>query len=303
MLPAMRIPALDGFRGVAVLVVFFAHLFHGVMPVNQPLHEVTRDWMPGGGLVGVQMFFVLSGFLITRLLLRDDIDVLRFWARRLQRLYPALLVVSLATAMVEPAGVLVALTYTANFLPAGWLSHTWSLAVEEQFYLLWPLLLIAGWRIGERRGVFAVAVAGIFATVLARAVLDVDPDHLLRWDALLIGCAIAVVEPPRCPRLAACGFAVLAVCGVKPDWGMDPYLVTGLASGAAILGRHRWLESDILRYFGRVSYSLYLWHLVVMRFGLPWPVSVALSLIAAELSYRYVERAFWTPGVPKAVLV
>ena len=151
-----RQPGLDGLRGLAVLAVVAFH--------------AGLSWIPGGYL-GVDAFFVLSGFLITRLLLREvveagQVDLVRFWARRLSRLVPALvavIAVVVAVRVVQEADALQALgrdaaaslLYAANwrFLQVGegyfgataepsLLQHTWSLAIEEQFYLLWPILLV-----------------------------------------------------------------------------------------------------------------------------------------------------------------
>jgi peptidoglycan/LPS O-acetylase OafA/YrhL len=319
-----RIPALDGYRGIAVLLVFFAHLFIGTAPTGRPFAPWTGEWLTGGGLVGVQMFFVLSGYLITGILLRElgtgDVDVPRFWFRRMRRLYPALLAlvvgyqcIALAVPTLVPEDrwpdLAHALTYTSDFLPFGpwgWLGHTWSLAVEEQFYLCWPLLLLLGWRIGAERGVFYIAAIGFVGTLLLRSFSQMNADgidSLLRWDALFVGCALAVVYPRLTVfrgqiAIGIVGFLLIsAYCFAPLALPGDRYAITAIASGAALLAapRFRPLESGLLRYLGRVSYSLYLWHALILRFGLPGPISLALSLIAAELSYRYIERRFWTP--------
>lgn len=276
------------------------------------------------------MFFVLSGYLITGILLREldergRIDLLAFWGRRMQRLYPALvticgvyaLFILLAPSAAPPhawGDLLNAITYTSNFGPFGawgWLGHTWSLAVEEQFYLGWPLALTAGHMVAGRKGILAIAAIGAGLTMFARGVTAMpadDIDMLLRWDALLIGCALATVFPRQLEfrgrfALGAAAFATLAFCAVRVDsLPLDKYTITAWTAGAALLAapRFRWLESDVLRYFGRISYSLYLWHVLILRFALPGPISLALSLIAAELSYRYVERRFWSPhGLPQ----
>jgi peptidoglycan/LPS O-acetylase OafA/YrhL len=181
-----RVSALDGMRAVAVMVVI--------------LHA-GLSWLPGGFL-GVDVFFVLSGYLITTLLLTEldrtgRVNLTAFWARRARRLLPALLVlvavVSAVSPMVLPPtetalirdDALSALAYVANWrmisrgtdyfaqtaAPSP-LQHTWSLAIEEQFYLLWPLvlLLLLRWRPGRRQGlvaVVAIAVLGAVASVAA----------------------------------------------------------------------------------------------------------------------------------------
>lgn len=212
------LPGLDGMRAVAVIAVLVYH--------------AGAAWLPGGFL-GVDVFFVLSGYLITSLLLaewraRGRVDLKRFWLRRARRLLPALYLVlaaTLAYAVVflpeEVAGlredVLAALGYVTNwylifanesyFEAVGrpsLLKHLWSLAVEEQFYLLWPLVFLgtaAAWR---RRRAFFVAAGGAAASALLMAALyvpDADPSRVYygtdtRASALLIGAALAFVWAP-----------------------------------------------------------------------------------------------------------
>ncbi len=340
-----RVKSLDGFRGVAILLVLAAHLFGGVAPQFHPFASWTSTWVVGGGFVGVQMFFVLSGYLITGILLREldargGLNLIRFWGRRIRRLYPALVavtaffagyvllarsavwmspethIVAVGTPTVADARgqVLGALTYTTNlhvFAPWGWLGHFWSLAVEEQFYLVWPVVLLAAWTIARRSAVLAIAVVGIVVTVVARHTAGLSAEDVyegLRWDALLLGCAVAVVVP-RPVRfrgqavIGIAGFAVLAVFTVRSfDGAPESYTVAALASGAALVAAFRWswLAHPVLRYFGRISYSLYLWHVLILRFAWPGFVSLPVSIAAADLSYRYIERRFWTPHTETA---
>jgi peptidoglycan/LPS O-acetylase OafA/YrhL len=212
-----HVPALDGVRAFAVLVVMGYHA--GV------------SWLPGG-LLGVDVFFVLSGFLITSLLLAEfgttgRLSLLRFWGRRARRLLPAMVI--LLSAMIAWATYLspatsraslrgdsfATLGYAANwrfivsgqgyfdhFGPTSPLLHTWSVSVEEQFYLVWPLLLllVLRWR---RRGVFLLAFAGATASAVWMLVLSLDganPDRLYygtdtRALPLLLGCSLAALRP------------------------------------------------------------------------------------------------------------
>jgi peptidoglycan/LPS O-acetylase OafA/YrhL len=189
------------------------------------------SWLPGG-MLGVDVFFVLSGFLITSLLLTEyrnggRISLARFWGRRAKRLLPAMALLLAAmiawAAYVSPASsraslrgdVFSTLGYVANwrfilsgqgyfdhFAPQSPLLHTWSVSVEEQFYLLWPilLLLVLRWR---RRGVFALAIIGATASAVLMAVLSLQgasPDRLYygtdtRALPLLLGCALAALRP------------------------------------------------------------------------------------------------------------
>jgi len=224
-----RVLGLDGLRAVAVVLVLGFHFGVG--------------WL-GGGFVGVDVFYVLSGFLITGLLLSEyertrSIGLVAFWLRRARRLLPALLLVLLAVTLMvrfaEPAGMfpgyrsdaLAALFYVSNWWQiatsgnyfasinaAGPLTHTWSLAVEEQFYLVWPLVVLAVLRLSSGfvrgvRTVLAIAAAGAVASAVWMAVLfhpggnttriyfgtDTHAQSVLIGAAL--GCTLTLVERRR----------------------------------------------------------------------------------------------------------
>jgi peptidoglycan/LPS O-acetylase OafA/YrhL len=215
-------PGLDGLRAIAVMAVL--------------LYHADLGWMPGGFL-GVEVFFVISGYLITALLLAEwrqkgRINLKDFWLRRARRLLPALyvlLVVTLTFAVIflpgEVAGlrgdVLAAFGYVTNwFLIFGQesyfesvgrpsvLQHLWSLAVEEQFYLIWPLVMAVGLGLGatrlRRRRVLMVALVGATASAVAMALLyapGVDPSRIYygtdtRATGLLCGVALAFLWSP-----------------------------------------------------------------------------------------------------------
>ncbi|MBK6846065.1 MAG: acyltransferase [Proteobacteria bacterium] len=316
-----RIPYLDGVRGVAILCVFLAHLAGGVYPHDVPL-------LPGlplpslGGFIGVQLFFVLSGYLITSILLREAaahgrIRLFAFYGRRLRPLYPPLLLVCVAYALFVllsgreaphlPAwgAIARALTYSTNVpllwhgVPdSKWLHHSWSLAVEEQFYLLWPVALIVLLRFG--RGTAAgLALAGAAAAVALRAVPLLRPFsyEVLRWDALLLGCAAALI-PLRASRpVTSFGVVIVLYYLLVPraqELSNFDFLVGALGSVLFLLHARSaaWVAHPLLRYFGRISYSLYLWHVLLMRLGWPGWCNLLVSLAAAELAYRLVERPF-----------
>ncbi len=213
------LPGLDGLRAVAVIAVV--------------LYHAGLAWMPGGFL-GVEVFFVISGYLITALLLaewrqRGSIDFKAFWMRRARRLLPALyvlLVATLAFAVLFLPGevarlrneALAAFGYVTNwylvfnqesyFEAAGRPSmyrHLWSLAVEEQFYLVWPLLFAAGMTFFRRRTVLAYILGGALLSVVLMAVLyspGMDPSRLYygtdtRASGLLVGAALAFLWVPE----------------------------------------------------------------------------------------------------------
>ena len=307
-----RIEALDGLRGVAVLVVVAFHLWPGVVP---------------GGWLGVDIFFVLSGYLITGLLAHELASTRRvalgsFWARRARRLLPAALatigVVALfAHWLLDPwrlsslrGDAIASLAYVANwrFVATGHsyfaagarspLEHLLSLAIEEQFYVVWPLVLAVAWRVGRARPArvagLTIALAALSALRMAslagatgsRAYFGTDT----RAQALLVGAALALALQGRAaaPTLVAAlrraGPIALAglLVGVAVLHGQARWLYVGgftaiavaaaLAIGAVVVGAapalSKLLAHRALRAVGRVSYGLYLWH---------WPVIVLLT--------------------------
>jgi peptidoglycan/LPS O-acetylase OafA/YrhL len=205
-------PEFDGLRGVAILMVIVLHAF-----------SAKHRWL-GGGALGVDLFFVLSGFLITTLLLeewdqRGRVAVGAFYARRIRRLFPALVVLVVATAIVEAASesvrprwivgfLVVRLTYFANLLAAfgggvgAGFNHLWSLAQEEQFYALWPIALVVVLRC-KRSHRTLLAILGLHIVVVnverVRVVLEGAPWERVWYgpdthaDPILFGCVAAVL--------------------------------------------------------------------------------------------------------------
>ena len=312
-----HVPALDGIRGIAILLVLGAHA-----------HEV----IPGGGF-GVDLFFVLSGFLITSLLVGEwsssgRISLRAFFRRRALRLLPALVLVlgafTLAAAVFRPArlggfllGDALGLAYITNFVlglsraPEPAFGHLWSLAQEEQFYLLWPpLLLLALKRHVTTRVLFISLVALAAAVFLHRLTLEDQgaseprlwymPDT--RGDSIIIGCAAGLAFSTSLLRTIPLWIpttllpaGLWAVMGHWGTWsGLFPYVCASLLLGV-VWQRGWWFARAMsvapLRYLGRISYGLYLWHwplLVVLG----WQLGIPLALPIAALSYRYVERPF-----------
>lgn len=312
MVTAVRLghrPGLDGLRGVAVAIVVVAH-------------AARADY---GGQVGVTIFFVLSGFLITRLLIEErerdgGIDLRAFYLRRARRLLPAVLVVLAVLLLVGIATqeqLAPSLLYYANWsiiddphLLGASLGHLWSLAIEEQFYLVWPALMaLAG---GLPRRVLVVLVVGgaIVSAALRFGMWDAGYARVMygsdtRVEALLIGCAAALlfgrlVTPSRRSALAAAALVLLLACGVEQQtWGFATVglTLTALAALAVLLHvveRPGLLAADPLRHLGAISYGLYLIHVPVLvavrdHGGVATIAGVALAWALAVISYQYVE--------------
>jgi len=340
-----RSDALDGLRTIAV---GFVVLYHFHVPGF------------GGGFIGVNVFFVLSGYLITSILLREhgatgQIRLGAFWLRRLLRLYPALLVMVLVgltlwvllgndggANLAPQSAALLALSYTGNVarslahLSQGVFAPTWSLATEEQFYLLWPPILFL---LLSRRARHAVVLGVLGILVVASSAAgwllyddrgggttpDVYFNPLFNVAPLLMGCILALALTGERMRRALAGRigTVLAALGlggiiaiqflITDGWKQLPAVfglvlpAVGVATACFIAGTasrrsfvSRALSVRPLAWFGRnLSYSLYLWHvvlldLVLMAFSGPLarPIAIALSLIAAGLSHFLVERPF-----------
>lgn len=316
------VPALDGIRAVAVLLVF---AFHARVPGFQ------------GGFLGVDLFFVLSGYLITRLLAEEhrqsgSIAIGQFYLRRLRRLYPALLLLicvyllCASTLFRDQANhvrdALVAIFYFADYGRAFWrvpevLQHTWSLSVEEHFYLLWAPLLLAILKFNQRYRLFVLAVLFAIATEWRVAVLYTSNDWLqthyrfdTRLSGLLIGAFIGIWRPEFKTRgwIGAAGSLLFGCCVYVASWRSDASLLCGalaadLAAALIVIGADRLpvLACRPLPWLGRMSYGIYLWHYPMVYWmrnhGIHWTVTFAVAGIGATacaaLSHYFVERRFY----------
>lgn len=293
-------PELDGLRAIAALAVVGRH-----------------SWSPffQGGFLGVDVFFVLSGFLITRVL-TDNPDLPHFYWRRAKRLIPPLSLMLVAYLAVfaflvpgYPHGrdALLSFLYLTDLSDAfvehpKFLGHTWSLSVEEHFYLLWPLIFLrAKPSVGFLCALFVVATAWRWWYPDWRVgYFRFD----LRLSGIILGCILAQVKFPKFPAwpgLLAIGLLVFYVPRVK--WGATGPAVTvaEIAAAAAILGTPpQWLKCDLLTYLGKLSYGIYLWHVPISSYMhtrmLPWGptllVSLLLSVLFATLSYHTLEAFF-----------
>jgi peptidoglycan/LPS O-acetylase OafA/YrhL len=331
-----RVPALDGVRGIALLIVVFAH---------------TRPQIYPGGNIGVDLFFVLSGYLITTILVTEHmssgaINVGRFYMRRALRLLPALFLlvacVILWTWAFDPRRLQVtlgdampiifyvwnweiALTY-GNLQMQPMFQHLWSLSVEEQFYIFWPFVLIASL---SKRSPYWLAptlmVAGIVGPALARLILWEPALTLplyyrtdLRFDSLMYGAFAAwlvvngKINPGPVGRrhlgwaglMALVAFLVLARFNLLSNGVVyvGGYIVIcGLAASiivAAAVGNSRALNLVLtfqpLRWTGKISYGLYLWHVPIFKVANLLPVGpLARNLIAIAATYVIAAASFY----------
>lgn len=322
-------PGLDGLRGFAILLVLANHT---------GLPHTGR-----AGTVGVTAFFVLSGFLITRLLVEEHdrfggVSLKGFYARRGLRLLPAMAGYLTVTTIValrygQPLDQLVyAGLYVSNIARSVGVDmrlapHTWSLAMEEQFYIVWPLLLLAMMSAGRsRRHMLQVVVLGIVASMALRwwlvtggaSLVRLHNDPLLGGGVLLVGCLLALLID-RIPthRFLAAGLflgGVVIILAASPGQkGVTLYLVVvplvtvasaGLIAVLAHDGQPGWMRAVTtwppLRYLGRISYGLYLWHytvyFVVKNHVTSYPLKpllqVGIALPVAALSYHLLEAPF-----------
>jgi len=234
-----RMPSLDGLRALAILMVIYAH---GRFPFDDLLP--LRALKGRCGFLGVQVFFVLSGFLITTLMLRERdrtgrLSLRGFYLRRVLRIVPAYASYLVMLAVLQGAGLvtlsglgwLSLTTYTVNFLPSlpPSISHVWSLSVEEHFYLLWPLLMASCTLSGCRRvvlGVVAGALALRWLVLLAwPGGHGVDVWTFTRIDDIAMGCLLALLAREPSWRMRLDGVA----CN---RWVLGTLLVASLASQA-----------------------------------------------------------------------
>ena len=328
----MRLPQIQGLRALAVVLVLLYH----------------AKFLPGG-YIGVDIFYVISGYLITSLLLRecekaDGISFARFYLRRIKRLLPASSLVLIITALVSwwvyPSilradlgrDIAAASLYISNYFFALWqmdyqnldaippvVIHYWSLAVEEQFYLLWPLIIYLLYRFGKRRTVgIGIAVITLISFLLSLYLTSVSPlwaFYSLPTRAWELGIGALVLFVPAKWRDFQ-GFAWLAVIviGYSAVRFTDATAFPGTAALFPVLATALTLASvknwpkvidtssrlPVIQWLGDISYPLYLWHwpvLVIPHLYLGRELSIierliaiVLTLILADLTHRFVEQ-------------
>ena len=336
-------PDIDGLRAIAVISVVLYHLFRLAIP---------------GGYLGVDMFFLLSGYLITSIIWREaqegQFSVSRFYDRRLRRIIPALFVLlvfatTISLVLLLPAdligygkSLLATVTFVANFY--FWrdtnyfaaaaefkpLLHLWSLGVEEQFYILFPLMLALLARRWPRAALPSIAIVTLCSLALNMLALLLDgrsPAFFLlptrAWE-LGIGAYLALLpshadsRPGRANAMAVVG-AVLVIVGLfyPRQWLTALPVSLPVAMGTALLifaGQdnspvvNRMLQLRPIVFIGLISYSLYLWHwpiIVFARYYLVRPLSPAEIVVSLLLmtacaigSWRFAERPFRNRTMP-----
>ena len=363
----MRFSGLDGLRGIAVIVVVLYH---------------AGIWQIPGGFLGVDIFFVLSGFLITSLLLDEvtrtkTLDRANFYLRRLRRIMPALIsilifaVIAAAvwapdaaygvrrdlpwalTSVLNWSYLFFNQSYFVNISRPPLLQHLWSLSIEEQYYAVWPLVVLgcvkAKWLRGHfRSAIFVIAGLGAVASTLWMRWLSIkhgfpvphDPSRVYFGTdthamGLLVGSALAAAVRPEKFNLkitpdkktALNALALFSIAGLfyyimrigELDESLfrSGFLIVSLLTAGLILASihpgliwGRVLDVSLLRWFGRRSYGIYLWHWPIFMLTRPgvdvnWPEPVVLGtritlvLLISAISYRYLEIPIRNGGLKK----
>ncbi len=341
-------PYIDGLRGIAVLTILLFHIDIAFF---------------GGGFIGVDIFFVISGYLITRIISKDmregRFSFWNFYARRIKRIFPALFVMLLLTSLATIVFLgphqyyefFKALRMTSGqisnfyfaqevdyFAPGNDhspLLHTWSLGVEEQFYLLWPLLLLLTHKfLGPGRSLIALSVLLFLSLGVSEYLVRTDAMaafyylHARAWELALGGIVALNVLPPLRARLpnelaGAAGLALVLYAAIfyqNADFpGLKaaiPCLGAALFLYAAQQGpglAHKILSARAFVFTGLVSYSLYLWHWPIVAYyksyfstELTLTVQIQmliLSFVLAYISWRWIEQPFRQMRVaPKKVV-
>lgn len=331
---ARYVPELDGFRGIAIILVVG---FHAGLPGFRV-----------GGYLGVDLFFVLSGYLITSILLQEKenkgrIDILNFYFRRWARLAPAFFVLILFTIIANVfiinntgqifSDIISAFGYIANWTRAFgsgspmYLGHVWSLAIEEQFYLVWPILLSALLSAISYRRIFSFVIilsllSGTWRAWLSYHGAPIDRIYNgtdTRIDCLFIGCALALskdyalISFLRKQIIAAiCAISTFLIIFLNFRYDSQFMYIVGFAIvslSAAVIINYLVSETgsrlccvfrlNVLVYIGKLSYSLYLWHypillIIWLKWGQDDPrivwMAIPFVFVVSMVSYHFVEK-------------
>lgn len=348
-------PDIDGMRAIAVAMVLAVHAFPARLP---------------NGFVGVDIFFVISGYLITSILLKElmehEFSIRDFYVRRVNRIFPSLLLVLIFCLMVGqymmyPAeyermgkSAWASAMFSANinfYLETGYwdvsskikpLLHLWSLGVEEQFYVVWPLIL--WWACGRKFSVISISLLMIFGSMIVNMILTFANQPAAfylpfgRFWELASGGLLACIQWSKQTEsskdstsglqngishvLSAGGMALLAATQMVPVSvdtfpGFYAVIVVGAATLLVLAGPNAWinrliLSHPIMVYIGKISYPLYLWHWPLLVFARllgdgQWSsahrnIAVVGAVLMAMLTYHFVERPLAIKVVRRNIL-
>jgi peptidoglycan/LPS O-acetylase OafA/YrhL len=333
MVSANRLPGLDGFRAISIVLVLIGHLHgtrgFGTFPALSTFGDLAH--------LGVQVFFVISGFLITTLLLEEQrrtgtISLKRFYIRRSLRIFPAFFAFLAALLGAQALGwiqlstvdFVTAATYTVNYhVERSWyVGHLWSLSVEEQFYLLWPLAMVF---VATRKGAVRIALLVFLAAPVVRVAMHVAiPSGPLRdlevfpavADAIAAGCLMALLrerllQQDWYSRLTGSPWVW---CCLAPVLAINKFrgytIVDALGSPLALAALAMLIETGTRRvsgpvaaalnwrpvvFLGTLSYSLYLWQQPFLNrqcaaTPCEFPINLGLAIACALASYFLLER-------------
>jgi peptidoglycan/LPS O-acetylase OafA/YrhL len=331
-----RILSLDGMRAISILLVVFSHV---IFTRNSPVPaEISYRWLDPLGLLGVRVFFVISGFLITQLLLKEmaknqTINLAKFYFRRSLRIFLPFYFFIIALILMQIPGwvrlstgdIFHALTYTVNYFPQrSWeVGHGWSLSVEEQFYLIWPAILLI---FGSKKGL-RLALLFFLLSPFIRLFYYYFFPSFVRWelsyrfetsaDAIAIGCLLAGnLEWLKQQRLfrnflnskvfILVPFITILANELNPI--QKKYLLAGIsAENIGIALCIAWLiihsssrivsilSSRPMVFVGQMSYSIYLWQQLFLNprssaLVTSFPINLFMVVIVSLLAHFIVER-------------
>ncbi|RZK04904.1 MAG: acyltransferase [Flavobacterium sp.] len=325
------IPSLNGIRAICIVLVIGSHAHHAS---NFPLGVDTIWNYFFNGALGVTVFFVLSGFLITYLLLKEEeenhgVSLPNFYFRRAIRIFPVYYFLLFTYFLFHLAGIihiplshwLTSLTYTKNFGYGSWIDgHLWSLAVEEQFYLVWPLIF----KFASRRNRELFAFAIVFISPVFRAISYkylgsgfTMMSFFTNMDCLMIGCLSAIFLPRimnSFNRYKQNQIRLIAMLLIVAVWYLQINFIVGfltvpfgrtltsLCAAALIVSfgffkygiGYKFLNLKFINYLGILSYSIYIWQQMFFSDALgifsKLPYNYLFIFVVAMTSYHFVEK-------------
>lgn len=333
-----KLPSLNGLRGISIIIVILFHLIHFNIPLE---HQELLNRIPiFNGRFGVNIFFIISGFLITSLLMHEEevfkkISVRNFYIRRTLRIFPAYFFLLFIYFLLQLFGYihipgrewLTALTYTKYLnMQEYYTSHTWSLAVEENFYLFWPVIFLMGDRVRKNVVFGLILIVPIIRSITfgSSASWWSEQSFFTRIDAIAMGCFFAFYRNDilakvniRWNKMIYASIALLFLLPWLSLLAGTSYLsyifiafgvLTGTIANILIAciimysvygPRNNWyklLNSKVLNYIGILSYSLYLWQQLFIGKRSWWvthfPQSLIFIFLSALFSYYIIEQPF-----------